>query len=540
MLLLRRAVARVRSLRRAAPAARIAAGALTATTLLCLWGSSSRRQRQPLLLQCDDGVPRGGLSDAFKAELQKHLDGGSIDYDSNELAQHGKPYNSYHNISRRPDVVVYPTSTAEVSSVVKLCAAHKVPIIPYGGGTSLEGQLLATHGGISMDFTRMNSVLQLNEKDLDITVQAGLGYVELNQELRPLGLWFPLDPGPGATVGGMCATRCSGSTAVRYGSMRDNVLNVTAVLADGTVIKTGSRARKSSAGYDLTRLLIGSEGTLGIITEVTLKLHGIPKHSCAMRITFPSIRAAAQCASDTLNCGCQIGRCELLDAEMVSAVAALNPDLEPRWREAVTLLYEVTGLSEQAVREQLAAIEAVARSSGAEQVYVATGEEESAQMWALRKGCLWSTMAMYPDREPMITDVCVPLSQLPELIEETKAELDRSPLPCPIVAHAGDGNFHVFIMFRADVQEEVLEARRLAEDMARRAIRRGGTCTGEHGVGVGKMGLLREEVGEATVGAMRKIKHSLDPDNIMNPHKVFDFHPPPELSHGKRDVKFCN
>ena len=468
----------------------------------------------------------------------------NIDYDADELAQHGKPYNSYHNIARRPDVVVYPTSTADVSSIVKLCASHKVPIIPYGGGTSLEGQLLATHGGISMDFTRMTSIVQLNEKDLDITVQAGLGYVELNQELRPLGLWFPLDPGPGATVGGMCATRCSGSTAVRYGSMRENVLNVTAVLADGTVIKTGSRARKSSAGYDLTRLLIGSEGTLGIITEVTLKLHGIPKYSYAMRVTFPSIKAAAQCASDTLNCGCHIGRCELLDGEMINAISSLNPDMEPRWQEEVTLLYEVTGLSEQSVREQVAVIESVAGRSGALRVHVATSDVESAQIWALRKGCLWSIMSKYPDREPMITDVCVPLSQLPALIDETKAELDKSSLPCPIVAHAGDGNFHVFIMFRADVEEEVLEAKRLAEDMARRAIRRGGTCTGEHGVGVGKMQLLREELGEATVGTMRKIKHSLDPDNIMNPHKVFAFHSPGvtkgHKNNSKTAVKFCN
>ena len=438
-----------------------------------------------------------------------------------ECAARGKPWNSYHHISRAPGAIVLPDTTEHVSALVKLCRTHGLPLVPYGGGTSLEGQLLAPQGGVSLDFSHMKGVVALRPGDLDVTVQAGLGYIELNELLKPLGLWFPLDPGPGASIGGMCATRCSGSTAVRYGSMRENVLNLTAVLADGTIIRTGSRARKSSAGYDITRLLIGSEGTLAVVTEATLKVYPLPAHSHAVRIAFPSVETAARCAGDTLRGGLSVGRCELIDEVMVRDINAANPHLPGgQWQECVTLLYEVTGPSLSAVQEQTQMLSDLATRYGALAFVTASEPYEVAQVWKTRKECLWSTMSQHPGTEPMITDVCVPLSRLAELIAETRLELDASPLHCPLIAHAGDGNFHALIMFDPTSGAQKAEAQRLADRMARRAIRMGGTCTGEHGVGVGKRHLLREELGAGTMRVMRDVKRTLDPMHLLNPGKV--------------------
>ena len=357
----------------------------------------------------------------------------------------GKSWNSYHQIDAIPIAVAYPESTEETSHIVRLCNKHHVPIVAFGGGTSLEGQTLPTEGGLSLDFSRMKRVLELHEKDLDVTVEAGLGYVELNEILKPKYLWFPLDPGPGASIGGMCACRCSGSTAVRYGSMRENVLNVTAVLADGTIVKTGSRARKCSAGYDLARLLVGSEGTLAIITEITLKIYGLPKYSHAIRISFPrGVYDAACTARDSLNCGVTVGRCELLDEEMVKLVNGANPS-HPlgKWPEVTTLMYEITGVSERSVLEQSEIVRNLALKNGASNIEVYTKEEDTKQLWKLRKECLWSAMSQFPDREPMITDVCVPLSSLPDLINNSKEYIKTITLPSPIVAHAGNQSpFH--------------------------------------------------------------------------------------------------
>jgi len=478
------------------------------------------------------------------SNLRKTLREDQIETDEEELKARGKPWNSYHKCSLYPDAIIYPESTEEVAAIVRECNRQKVPIICYGGGTSIEGQTLALRGGISMDMNRMTSLLSLHPEDLDCTVQAGLGYIQLNDILKEKGLWFPLDPGPGASIGGMCATRCSGSTALRYGSMRENVLSVTAVLADGSIIHTGGRARKSSAGYDITRLLIGSEGTLAIITEVTLKMHRIPSHAVALRVTLPSIGAAAALARESLiqfGTGV-IGRIELLDSHMIqimnqansgsSLSLSLSPSLSlssssadlSSWPEYPTLLFEVSGFSETGVQEALNSLISLSLSPAfsASHIYSAKSAEECSTIWKMRKECLWSAMSVYPDREAMITDVCVPLSSLPSLITSSRLALDQSHphLPSPIIAHAGDGNFHVLLMIRPDNNEDAAEASRLSTLMASQAIALGGTCTGEHGIGSGKKKLLEREMGEGTMSVMHLIKQSLDPNYILNPEKV--------------------
>jgi D-lactate dehydrogenase (cytochrome) len=413
--------------------------------------------------------------DEFFQELSKVLPADQIDQTLSERQSRGKAWNSYHQSTVFPRAIIYPTSTQEVSAIVRLCHQYHVPIVAFGGGTSLEGQTLTLFEGISLDFSRMQKIISFHETDLDISVEAGLGYIDLNTFLQSYGLWFPLDPGPGASLGGMAACRCSGSTAVRYGSMRENVLSLTVILSDGTIVSTSgnSRARKSSAGYDLTRLMIGSEGTLGIITELTLKLHPIPKVSYAVRISYPNIPTtpptipnknvnastdesnhpsgiyrAACTARDSLHCGVQVGRCELLDDTMLQIVNASYStpnNLENHtpfgiFPKDTTLLYEVTGVSESVVEAQVAILSQIAHQYGANQIDIYRTPNICKQLWQVRKECLWLAMSQYPGKEPLITDVCVPLSNLPILIEETKIELAKSSLPCPIVAHAGNLN----------------------------------------------------------------------------------------------------
>lgn len=384
----------------------------------------------------EDNHSSNYLPVGFADSLKQFLHRDQIDFCNENLRSRGKPWSSFHTSPRNPQVIVTPHSTEEVSRILSLCSQYLIPVVPFGGGTSLEGQTLAIRGGLSLDMNAMKEVIHFSEQDMDATVQAGLGYVELNDILRSKGLWFPLDPGPGASIGGMCACRCSGSTAVRYGSMRDNVLGITAVLSDGTIVKAGSRARKSSAGYDLTRLLIGSEGTLAIITEVTLKLHSIPRISHAVRISFPNVRSAAMTARDTLNCGVNIGRCELLDDSMVNILNMSNSNSKA-WFESTTLLYEVTGLSFTAVNEQIQIIQSIAQSHGGFDIVTATDATETANLWKMRKECLWSTMSQFPQREAVITDACVPLSELPDIIDWAKSLVKSSSIPSPIIAHAG-------------------------------------------------------------------------------------------------------
>ncbi|XP_044508553.1 D-lactate dehydrogenase [cytochrome], mitochondrial [Mangifera indica] len=442
----------------------------------------------------------------------------TMDYD--ERYFHGKPQNSFHKAVNIPDIIVYPRSEEEVSKIVKCCDKHKVPIVPYGGATSIEGHTLSPHGGVCIDMSMMKSVKALHLEDMDVVVEPGIGWMELNEYLEPYGLFFPLDPGPGATIGGMCATRCSGSLAVRYGTMRDNVINLKVVLANGDIVKTASRARKSAAGYDLTRLIIGSEGTLGVITEVTLRLQKIPQHSVVAMCNFPTIKDAANVAIATMLSGIQVSRVELLDEVQVRAVNIANGKNLP---ELPTLMFEFIGTEAYSCEQTLIVQKIVSENNGSDFVF-AVEPEAKKELWKIRKEALWACFAMEPNFEAMISDVCVPLSRLAELISKSKQELDASPLVCTVIAHAGDGNFHTVILFDPKEEEQRQEAERLNKFMVHAALSMEGTCTGEHGVGTGKMKYLEKELGIEALKTMKRIKGALDPNNIMNPGKLIPPH----------------
>ncbi|XP_019186190.1 PREDICTED: D-lactate dehydrogenase [cytochrome], mitochondrial [Ipomoea nil] len=455
------------------------------------------------------------LIDELKEICQDNM---TTDYD--ERYTHGKPENSFHKAVNIPDVVVFPRSEEEVSKIVKACNKHKAPIVPYGGATSIEGHTLSPNGGVCIDMTLMNRVKSLHVEDMDVVVEPGIGWMELNEYLEPHGLFFPLDPGPGATIGGMCATRCSGSLAVRYGTMRDNVISLKAVLANGDVVKTASRARKSAAGYDLTRLMIGSEGTLGVITEVTLRLQKIPQSSVVAMCNFPTIKDAADVAIATMLTGIQVSRVELLDEVQVRAINYANGKNLP---EVPTLMFEFIG-TEAYAREQTKIVQKIASEHRGTDFVFAEAPEEKKELWKIRKEALWACFAMEPNFEAMITDVCVPLSHLAELISRSKQELDASPLVCTVIAHAGDGNFHTVILFDPAQESQRKEAERLNHFMVHTALSMEGTCTGEHGVGTGKMKYLEKELGMENLQTMKKIKDALDPNNIMNPGKLIPPH----------------
>jgi D-lactate dehydrogenase (cytochrome) len=427
--------------------------------------------------------------------------------------QHGRD-ESYH-AAAPPDAVVFAESTEEVAAIVGLCAAHKVPVIAFGTGTSLEGHVAALEGGICIDLSRMSRVLRVSPEDLDCTVEAGVTRKQLNEYLRDTGLFFPIDPGADASLGGMAATRASGTNAVRYGTMRENVLSLTVVLADGRIIRTARRARKSSAGYDLTRLFVGSEGTLGVITEVTLRLYGIPEAIMAAVCPFPSVEAAVDTVVDTIQSGVPVARIELLDAKQM---AAINAYAKLDHAVAPTLFFEFHG-SRRGVEEQVAQVEAFATEHGGSRFRQAATAEERSKLWQARHDAYYAALALRPGAKGWATDVCVPISRLAECIAETKRDLDQSFVTAVLVGHVGDGNFHLAFILDPDKPEEIAEASRINDRMVRRAIAMDGTCTGEHGVGYGKMDFLIAEHGEA-VAVMRTIKRALDPDNIMNPGKI--------------------
>ncbi|KAK9986540.1 hypothetical protein SO802_031491 [Lithocarpus litseifolius] len=455
------------------------------------------------------------LIDELKAICQDNM---TMDYDERYI--HGKPQNSFHKAVNIPDVVVFPRSEDEVSKIVKSCDTHKVPIVPYGGATSIEGHTLSPNGGVCIDMSMMNSIKALHIEDMDVVVEPGIGWMELNEYLEPYGLFFPLDPGPGATIGGMCATRCSGSLAVRYGTMRDNVISLKVVLANGDIVKTASRARKSAAGYDLTRLVIGSEGTLGVITEVTLRLQKIPQHSVVAMCNFPSIKDAADVAIATMMSGIQVSRVELMDEVQVKAINIANGKDLP---EIPTLMFEFIG-TEAYAREQTQIVQKIAAEHNGSDFVFAEDPEAKKELWKIRKEALWACFAMEPNFEAMISDVCVPLSHLAELISRSKQELDASPLVCTVIAHAGDGNFHTVILFDPTIEEHRREAERLNKFMVLTALSMEGTCTGEHGVGTGKVKYLEKELGVEALRTMKRIKAALDPNSIMNPGKLIPPH----------------
>ncbi|MGX1785639.1 FAD-binding oxidoreductase [Bosea sp. NPDC055332] len=415
-----------------------------------------------------------------------------------------------------PDAVVYPQSTEEVASIVKLCVKHGVPAIAFGTGTSLEGHVNAPFGGVCIDMSQMKRVVAVHAEDLDCTVEAGVTRKELNEHLRDQGLFFPIDPGADASIGGMAATRASGTNAVRYGTMKDNVIALTAVMADGAIVKTASRARKSSAGYDLTRLLVGSEGTLGIITEVTLKLHGIPEAMSAGVCPFPSVKAACDATIMTIQSGLPVARIELVDDVMMRGV---NLHSKLGLPETTMLFVEFHG-SEEGVKEQAERFGEIAAEFGGGPFDWATRPEDRSKLWQARHDAYWAARALRPGAESVATDVCVPISRLAECVDETKRDIEASGLIAPIVGHVGDGNFHTQPLVDLADPDEVARCEAFIDRLVKRALAMEGTCTGEHGVGQKKMKYLTIEHSPAALDVMRLIKRSLDPQNILNPGKI--------------------
>jgi len=426
---------------------------------------------------------------------------------------HGRS-EAYH-APHPPDVVAFPETTAEVAAIVAACAAAGVPIVPFGAGTSLEGNALSIHGGVCIDFARMNRVLEIYTEDMDCRVQPGVTRKQLNAELRNSGLLFPIDPGANASIGGMASTRASGTMAVRYGTMRDNVLALEVVLANGKIIRTSRRARKSAAGYDLTRLFVGAEGTLGVITEITLRLHPVPEAISAAVCPFDSFDGAVDTAISVIQHGIPVARIELLDDVMIRGV---NLHAKLGILERHTLFFEFHG-TPAAVAEQSMRAEEIARDRGALDFQTATRAEDRSRLWNARDNTLYAGLGLRPGAKAVITDVCVPISRLAECLTETRCDIESSGLIAPIVGHVGDGNFHTLILVDPEVPNEHARAKILHERMVERALRLDGTCTGEHGVGIGKVAFLYSELGGA-VSVMKAIKHSLDPDNIFNPGKI--------------------
>jgi D-lactate dehydrogenase (cytochrome) len=437
--------------------------------------------------------------------------------DAMTVREHHSHGESYHPPAA-PDVVCFPSTAEEVVEIVRISARFHLPIVPFGAGTSLEGHVQALRGGITIDLRDLNRVVRISVEDLDATVEAGVTRLQLDKALRNTGLMFPIDPGADATIGGMTATRASGTTAVRYGTMRENVLGVTAVLADGRLVRMGTRARKSSAGYDLTRLFVGSEGTLGVITDVTVRLHPVPEAVAAAVCAFDSIKGAVDTVIATIQLGVPVARIELLDDVQMDAV---NRYSKTTYVVAPTLLFEFHGDSDRQVSEQAASVEAIASERGGRGFEWATRLEDRERLWHARHNVHFAALSLRPGCRSWATDVCVPISRLSDCVLETKTDHANLPFPVCLVGHAGDGNFHVIYLLDPENDEELAEARRLNERMVMRALAMGGTCTGEHGVGYGKMKFLEAEHGEG-VELMRSIKRALDPENRMNPGKIVD------------------
>jgi D-lactate dehydrogenase (cytochrome) len=434
---------------------------------------------------------------------------------STGVRDHHSKDESWH-IPHQPDAVAFPNSTEEVSQIVQVCARHHTPVVAYGTGTSLEGAVIPEHGGVVIDLVNLNQVLQVNAEDLDVTVQARVTRKQLNEYVRDLGLFFPIDPGADASLGGMAATRASGTNAVRYGTMRENVLALTVVLADGRIIRTSRRARKSAAGYDLTRLFVGSEGTLGIITEVTLRLYGLPEAMAAAVCSFDTLEGAIDTVIQTIQLGIPVARIELLDEVQMDAV---NKFSKLDYPVKNTLFVEFHG-TQAGVQEQAELVQAIAQDNTGGEFKWATKPEERTALWTARHDVTYANKALRPGCEIWATDVCVPISRLAECIIETKKDLAESFLIAPLVGHVGDGNFHLGFLIDRNDPKEMAEAERLNERLVMRALAMDGTCTGEHGIGLGKMKFLTAEHGEA-VSVMRAVKKALDPLGILNPGKIF-------------------
>jgi len=468
-----------------------------------------------LQLRTEDGtICRVRVDSATASDLTAIL-GERLSVSEADRAAHGRE-ESYHR-AMNPDMVGYPENTAEVAAIIRVCARTATPVIPFGTGTSLEGHIAAVHGGLSLDMSRMSAVIQVRPADLDVTVQPGLTREALNKELAGHGLFFPVDPGADASLGGMAATRASGTTTVRYGSMRDNVLSLEVVLADGRIIRTASRARKSSAGYDLTRLFVGSEGTLGVITELTLRTYGLPEAMSAAVCSFPKLDQAVACVISVIQLGVPVARAELLDEIYIDAV---NRRSGLGLKAMPTILFEFHG-SEGSVKHDAEEVAALAKEFGAESVESATTQQDRNRLWRARHEAYYAGLALRPGSRGLVTDVCVPVSNLAQCIAETKADIDQTNLIAPILGHVGDGNFHVCFILDPLRDDELAQAQAVNRKMVARAIEMGGTCSGEHGVGYGKAEFLSSEHGEA-LNVMVAIKKALDPQGILNPGKMTD------------------
>ena len=455
-------------------------------------------------------VPQAFL-DALEARF------GAAQYSSSQAVreQHGRDEGSLQ--APPPSAVVFAESTQDVSDVVKLASEYNVPIIPYGAGSSLEGHLLAIQGGISLDVSRMNQVLSINADDLTVTVQPGITRKQLNEAIKDTGLFFPIDPGADASIGGMTATRASGTNAVRYGTMRENVLALEVVTANGDLIRTGTRAKKSAAGYDLTRLLIGSEGTLGIFTEISVRLYPLPEAVSAAICSFPSIDAAVQTVIQTIQLGVPIARVELID---VNSVRMVNAHSKLSLREEPMLLMEFHG-SPSGVKEQAETVQMLATEHGGKAFEWATTPEERTRLWTARHNAYFAAVQSRPGCRAISTDTCVPISGLADALLDSVKEADESGIPYFLVGHVGDGNFHFGYLIDPNIPQERVTAEALNHRLVERTLQLGGTCTGEHGIGVHKMGFLVDEAGAGSVDMMRAIKQALDPKNILNPGKIF-------------------
>ena len=430
--------------------------------------------------------------------------------------QHGRDESAFTHVPP-PSAVVFAESTQDVQDAVRLAAEHRTPVIPFGVGSSLEGHLLAIQGGISLDVSRMNRIISVNAEDLTVTVQPGVTRKAVNEAVKDQGLFFPIDPGADASIGGMTATRASGTNAVRYGTMRENVLALEVVTASGEAIRTGTRAKKSSAGYDLTRLMVGSEGTLGVITEITLKLYPLPEAISAATCSFPSIEAAVRTTIEIIQMGVPIARCELLDDNTVGMV---NAQAKLGLREEAMLLMEFHG-SPASVEEQAQTVQAIAADNGGQAFEWATTPEARTRLWTARHNAYFAGIQSRPGCRAITTDACVPISQLANAILTSVEEANASGLPYFLVGHVGDGNFHMGYLIDPNSAAERQTAETLNHQLVERALALGGTCTGEHGVGLHKMGFLRQEAGDGAVAMMRAIKQALDPQNILNPGKIF-------------------
>ncbi len=460
----------------------------------------------------DGRETRGKVIAALRALLQDR-----VVTTGDVLQQHAKDVS--HHEPQRPDAVVFPETTNEITEIVKVCAAQRCPIIPFGTGTAVEGGVVAVQGGVTVDLSRLNRIIQVNAKDMDAVVEAGVTRKQLNRHLddQHTGLYFPVDPGADASLGGMAATRASGSAAVRYGTMRENVMGLTAVMPDGRIIRTGGRARKSSAGYDLTHLLVGSEGTLGIITEVTLRLARLPQAILAAVCAFAEIETAVNTVIAVMTAGIPMARIELLDEVQMAAVNAYS---NLNYKVAPTLFFEFHG-SKSSVAEQSEAVSAIVKQFGGDAFQWATDRSERDKLWQARHDGYYATLAIRPNSVGYVTDVCVPVSQLADCIARTKQELRSTQIPAPLFGHVGDGNFHVVFPIDPDSPAELAEVQTLSKRIVEFALECGGTCTGEHGIGLGKIDALVQEHGTA-VDVMRAIKHALDPEHIMNPGKILD------------------